>query len=38
MQSEKDHFESTVAEKRKKDMDFGKMIKNYKKNKKMNRY
>ena len=28
---EKEHFESTVAEKRKKDKDFGKMLKNYKK-------
>lgn len=34
MEREKEHFESTVAEKRKKDKDFGKMIKNYKKNKK----
>lgn len=32
MEREKEHFESTVAEKRKKDKDFGKMIKNYKKN------
>ncbi len=31
MEREKDHFESTVAEKRKKDKDFGKMLKNYKK-------
>ena len=31
MVREKDHFESTVAEKRKKDKDFGKMMKNYKK-------
>ena len=31
MEREKGHFESTVAEKRKKDKDFGKMIKNYKK-------
>lgn len=31
MEKEKEHFESTVAEKRKKDKDFGKMIKNYKK-------
>ena len=36
MEREKEHFESTVAEKRKKDKDFGKMIKNYKKNKKSN--
>ena len=33
MEREKEHFESTVAERRKKDKDFGKMIKNYKKNK-----
>ncbi len=38
MEREKEHFESTVAEKRKKDKDFGKMIKNYKKDKKMNKY
>ena len=31
MEREKEHFESTVAEKRKKDKDFGKMVKNYKK-------
>ena len=31
MEREKAHFESTVAEKRKKDRDFGKMLKNYKK-------
>ena len=31
MEREKEHFESTVAEKRKKDKDFGKMIKRYKK-------
>jgi len=31
MQREKKHFESTIAEKRKKDKDFGKLIKNYKK-------
>ncbi|MCZ4694603.1 ribosome small subunit-dependent GTPase A [Ancylomarina euxinus] len=34
MEREKEHFESTVAERRKKDKDFGKMIKNYKKGKK----
>lgn len=33
MELEKEHFESTIAEKRKKDKDFGKMIKNYKKSK-----
>jgi len=31
MEREKEHFESTVAEKRKKDKDFGKMMKHYKK-------
>lgn len=31
IEREKAHFESTVAEKRKKDKDFGKLIKNYKK-------
>lgn len=31
MEREKYHFESTVAERRKKDKDFGKMVKNYKK-------
>jgi ribosome biogenesis GTPase len=31
MENEKSHFESTIAEKRKKDKDFGKMVKNYKK-------
>ena len=30
MEREKEYFESTVAEKRKKDKDFGKMIKNFK--------
>ena len=35
MEREKKHFESTVAEKRKKDKDFGKMMKNYKK---LNKY
>ena len=34
MEREKEHFESTVAEKRKKDKDFGKLIKHYKKSKK----
>ena len=38
MEREKTHFESTVAEKRKKEKDFGKMIKNYKKDKKHNKY
>lgn len=31
MEREKSHFESSVAERRKKDKDFGKMLKNYKK-------
>jgi ribosome biogenesis GTPase / thiamine phosphate phosphatase len=34
METEKVHFESTVAERRKKDKEFGKFIKNYKKIKK----
>ena len=34
MEREKEHYESTVAEKRRKDKDFGKMIKSYKKTKK----
>jgi len=34
MEREKVHFESTIEEKRKKDKDFGKMIKNHKKKKK----
>jgi len=31
MESEKAHFESTVSERRKKDKEFGRMVKNYKK-------
>lgn len=38
MELEKEHFESTVAERHKKDKDFGKMLKNYKKDKKLNKY
>ena len=38
MEKEKEHFESTIAEKRKKDKDFGKMIKHYKKTRKSNKY
>ena len=38
MQKEKAHFESTVAERRKKDKEFGKIIKNYKKDIKKNKY
>lgn len=34
MRREKEHFESTVAERRKKDKDFGKMVKHYIKSKK----
>jgi ribosome biogenesis GTPase len=37
MEREKEHFESTVAEKRKKDKSFGKMMKNYKRTTKMKR-
>jgi ribosome biogenesis GTPase len=37
MEREKAHFQSTIAEKRKKDKDFGKMVKAYKKNKKQNK-
>ena len=37
MEKEKTHFESTVAEKRKKDKDFGKMLKNYKKDRHKNK-
>ncbi|MCF8365748.1 MAG: ribosome small subunit-dependent GTPase A [Bacteroidales bacterium] len=38
MEREKEHFEATIAEKRKKDKDFGKMVKIFKKNKNMNKY
>ena len=38
MEKEKVHFESTVSERRKKDKEFGKMIKNYKKDIKRNNY
>nr|WP_298996042.1 ribosome small subunit-dependent GTPase A [uncultured Allomuricauda sp.] len=38
MEREKAHFESTVAEKRRKDKDFGKMIKHFKKTRKSNKY
>jgi len=37
MVREKDHYESTIAERRKKDKDFGKMVKKYVKNKKQTR-
>jgi ribosome biogenesis GTPase len=38
MNREKEHFESTVAEQRKKDKNFGKMIKQFKNLKKSNKY
>lgn len=38
MEREKAHFESSVAERRKKDKAFGKMVKNYKKDIKKNKY
>ncbi len=38
MQREKAHFESTVAERRKKDKEFGRMVKNYKKDMDKNKY
>lgn len=38
MERERAHFESTVAERRKKDKQFGKMIKNYKKDISKNKY
>lgn len=37
LEREKEHYESTVAEKRRKDKDFGKMIKQYKKSNKSNK-
>lgn len=37
MEREKAHFESTLEEKRKKDKEFGKMLKNYKKDMKKNK-
>ncbi|WP_422104026.1 ribosome small subunit-dependent GTPase A [Winogradskyella sp.] len=38
LEREKEHYESTVAEKRRKDKDFGKMIKRYKKTRKSNKH
>ncbi|MCF8405759.1 MAG: ribosome small subunit-dependent GTPase A [Bacteroidales bacterium] len=38
LEQEKEYFESTIAEKRKKDKDFGKMIKHYKKIRKSNKF
>jgi ribosome biogenesis GTPase len=37
MEKEKQYFESSVAERRKRDKDFGKMMKNYKKDMKRNK-
>ena len=38
LEREKSHFESTIAEKRKKDKEFGKMVKRFKSNKNSNKY
>ena len=38
IEREKAHFESTIAEKRKKDKEFGKMVKNFKKDMSKNKY
>jgi ribosome biogenesis GTPase len=38
MEKEKMHFESDAMERKKKDKDFGKMIKNVKKQRKNNKY
>jgi ribosome biogenesis GTPase len=38
MEREREHFESTTAERRMKDKDFGKMMKNFKKNRKSNKF
>ena len=38
LEREKVFFESSVIERRKKDKDFGKMLKNYKKDMKKNKY
>lgn len=38
MEREKEHFESTIAEKRKKDKDFGKMVKTFKQLKNSKKY
>ena len=38
MEREKEHFESTIADRRKKDKDFGKMIKHFKNVKKFKKY
>jgi ribosome biogenesis GTPase len=38
MEREKAHFESTVQERRNKDKEFGKFLKNYKKDLKSNKF
>jgi len=38
MEKEQEHFESTATERRKKDKEFGKLLKNYKKDVKKGRY
>ncbi len=38
LEREKIHFQSSIAEKRKKDKEFGKMVKHYKKNRKENKF
>jgi ribosome biogenesis GTPase len=38
MKREKAYFESTIGERRKKDKEFGKMVKNYKKDMNKNKY
>lgn len=38
MEREKEHFESSVAERRKRDKEFGKIMKNYKKDQKRNEF
>lgn len=38
LEREKAHFESTISERRKKDKEFGKMVKNYKKDINKNRH
>ena len=38
LEKEKEHYESTEAERKKKDKDFGKMLKNYKKGKYKDNY
>jgi ribosome biogenesis GTPase len=38
MERENQFFESSIAERRKKDKEFGKMVKNFKKNRKLKKY